>query len=157
MPPGALSSSRLNAMRLLKILVRLPFVLASLWSIGVSIYLPFAPLYTVHSTEYVPGQSEPIEQVSRATLYEGNGPRVIVILIIFALLYTATGVLAVKNRYIALAISSLLAISMTILASLTIGGAYYPAGAAVVLGWILLALEGIVKLIRNRRWNIRTE
>ena len=129
-------------MRFFTILKHLPFVFASLWSIGMSIYLPFVPLYTGYSIEYNGGQSEPIEQVSKATLYEVNGPRVIVILVIFALLYSANGVLAIKNRYVALAIFSLLAISLTILASLSIGGAYYPAGAAVVAGWIFLGLEG---------------
>lgn len=132
-------------MRFFTILKHLPFVFASLWSIGMSIYLPFVPLYTGYSIEYNGGQSEPIEQVSKATLYEVNGPRVIEVLIVFAILYSATAVLAIKNRYVALVIFSLLAITLTILASLTIGGAYYPAGAAVVLGWIFLGLGRVFR------------
>lgn len=132
-------------MRFFIILKHVPFIFASLWSIGMSIYLAFVPLYTGHSIEYNAGQSEPIEQLRRATLYEVNGPQVIAVLIVFTLLYSATGVLAIKNRYVALAIFSLLAISLTFLASLTIGGAYYPAGAAVVAGWIFIGLEGALK------------
>jgi hypothetical protein len=130
-------------MRFGRIVKHAPFIFASLWSIGMSIYLSFVPLYTGYSVEYNAGQSEPIEQVSKATLYEVNGPRAIVILVSFALLYSATGLLALKNRYIALAIISLLAISLTILASLSISGAYYPAAAAVVAGWIFLGLERV--------------
>ena len=84
-------------MRFFTILKHLPFVFASLWSIGMSIYMPFVPIYSGYSIEYNAGQSEPIEQVSKATLYDVNGPRVIAVLIVFALLYSSTAVLAKKT------------------------------------------------------------
>jgi hypothetical protein len=109
--------------------------------------LLLAPTYTVYKvrSRNVAGHTESIEYVSRATLYEVNGLRVVVILIIFALLFSSIGALATRGRYIALAVLSLLATTLTIMAMLTIGIHYFPAVVAVAAGWILLGLERVFR------------
>lgn len=140
------------AIQFRNILKRSPFIIAALWSIGASIYLLFAPFYMVHtvSNTNIDGQWESVEQVRRATLYEANGFRIIIILLIFTLLFCSTAVLAVKDRYIPLAVLSLLATTLTILGMLTIGITYLPAVVAVAAGWILIALERLFRVYKAK-------
>jgi hypothetical protein len=79
-----------------------------------------------------------------------NGFRVVVILITFTLLFCSIGVLAVRGRYIALAVLSLLATTLTIMGMLSIGIAYIPAVIAVAAGWILLGLERLIRVFKAK-------
>ena len=138
-------------MRLRKFLLRLPFVLAALWSIGGSIYLVNAPFYRGSSvtTREVGGQTITYEQVSTMTLIEANGNRVIFHLILFPALFCAAAFFAIRGRYLLAAVFSLLAAALTVLAAMTIGGMYFPAVLGLVLGWVVLGMEGGITLWRR--------
>jgi hypothetical protein len=126
-------------MRYYSILKHLPFVFAVLWSIGASIYLLISPTWmTVYTSN---------GDVSRISRYEAEGPRIIYFLVIFTLLFSLTPLLAIKGRYIALAVVSLTATGLTILASFSVGGYYFYAVLGVAVGWILILLEWVVRAI----------
>jgi hypothetical protein len=101
-------------MHILNILKRFLFSFAALWSIGVGIYLLVVPFHKV-----MDGNGN----VRSETLYELNGLRVVVILIIFTLIFSSIGILATKGRQIVLTILnatlSLLAMTLTMMAMFT--------------------------------------
>jgi hypothetical protein len=143
-----LKNSGLNIMRSLNGFKRLFFIFAALWSIGASIYLLLTPVTVqeVIAEGFASGE-ESIEQVSRqVSWYEVQGLWGVFVLIIFALLFSSIGVFATRSRHGALAIFSFLAITLTILATFSIGPLYFPAVLAVSVGWILLGLEKVLGL-----------
>jgi hypothetical protein len=90
-----------------------------------------------------------IEELSRQpSWYEAQGAWGVIVLIIFALLYSSIAILALRNRLIALSIAISLALLLTYLAGFTIGGFYIPALLMVVVGWLVLCLARIVQKIR---------
>ena len=126
---------------------RLPFVFGALWSVGASIRILLTPMnfQSVIATIAEDGSESVEEVVKQVSWYEMQGLWGVIILIIFAFLFSTIGVLAFRGRLIILAVFSLLAISLTILASLSIGLLYFPAVLLVVIGWILLGLEKLLR------------
>jgi len=130
-------------------LYRIPFLLAALLAIGASIYFLLSPttIQEVVATTSANG-SQTIEELSRqASWYEVQGVWGVVVLLIFALLYSSTAYLALRNRLVALAIASASALMLTILAGFSIGPLYIPALLMVVVGWLTL---GLGKMVRSR-------
>ncbi|MCI0772731.1 MAG: hypothetical protein J4N74_04840, partial [Chloroflexi bacterium] len=80
--------------------------------------------------------------------YEVQGVWGVVVLLIFALLYSSTAYLALRNRLVALAIASASALMLTILAGFSIGPLYIPALLTVVVGWLTL---GLGKMVRRKK------
>ncbi|MCI0891813.1 MAG: hypothetical protein J4N65_04530, partial [Chloroflexi bacterium] len=80
--------------------------------------------------------------------YEVQGVWGVVVLLIFALLYSSTAYLASRNRLVALAIASASALMLTILAGFSIGPLYIPALLMVVVGWLTL---GLGKMVRRKK------
>ncbi|MCI0875669.1 MAG: hypothetical protein J4N76_03800, partial [Chloroflexi bacterium] len=80
--------------------------------------------------------------------YEVQGVWGVVVLLIFALLYSSTAYLALRNRLVALAIASASALMLTILAGFSIGPLYIPALLMVVVGWLTL---GLGKMVRRKK------
>ncbi len=124
------------------------FAFAAIWSIGASVYLLLSPL-TIHeitATSTANG-SEAAEEITRqVSWYAVQGIWGVIILVLFAVLFSTVAFLAFKRMYIALAAASILAVVLTFLAGLSIGPLYLPAVIAVVLGWIVL---GIARIIRG--------
>ena len=131
-------------------LYRIPFLLAALLAIGASIYFLLYPttIQEVVATTSANG-SQTIEELSRqASWYEVQGVWGVVVLLIFALLYSSTAYLALRNRLVALAIASASALMLTILAGFSIGPLYIPALLTVVVGWLTL---GLGKMVRRKK------
>ncbi len=131
-------------------LYRIPFLFATIWAIGASIYLLLSPttIQEVIATSSADG-SQTIEELSRqVSFYEVQGVSGVIALFIFALLYSSTAYLAWRNRLVALALASSLAIMLTLLAGFSIGLLYIPALLTVAVGWLAL---GLVKLVRRKR------
>ncbi|MCH7611611.1 MAG: hypothetical protein IIB10_13115 [Chloroflexi bacterium] len=131
-------------------LYRIPFLLAALLAIGASIYFLLSPttIQEVVATTSANG-SQTIEELSRqASWYEVQGVWGVVVLLIFALLYSSTAYLALRNRLVALAIASASALMLTILAGFSIGPLYIPALLMVVVGWLTL---GLGKMVRRKK------
>jgi len=131
-------------------LYRLPFLLAAIWAIGAGIYLLLSPtvIEEIAATSGADG-SITIEELSKqASWYEVQGAWGVIVLLIFALLYSSTAYLAWRTRLIALAIASSLALMLTVLAGFSIGFLYIPALSMVVIGWLTL---GIAKIVRRER------
>ena len=132
-------------------LYRLPFLLGAIWAIGAGIYLLLSPMViqVIVGTTSADG-SQTIEELSRqASWYEVQGVWGVIVLLIFALLYSSTALLASRKRLVALAIASSLALMLTVLAGFSIGLLYIPALLMVVVGWLTLGLAKIVQ--RNRQ------
>ena len=138
-------------------LYRIPFLLAAMWAIGAGIYLLLSPT-VIHQVIVRPtivrltsaDGSQTIEELSRqASWYEVQGVWGVIVLLIFALLYSSTALLASRKRLVALAIASSLALMLTVLAGFSIGLLYIPALLMVVVGWLTLGLAKIVR--RNRQ------
>ena len=140
-------------------LYRIPFLLAAMWAIGAGIYLLLSPT-VIHQVIVVrptivlgltsADGSQTIEELSRqSSWYEVQGVWGVIVLLIFALLYSSTALLASRKRLVALAIASSLALMLTVLAGFSIGLLYIPALLMVVVGWLTLGLAKIVR--RNRQ------
>ena len=132
-------------------LYRIPFLLAAIWAIGAGIYLLLSPMVIQEfvATTSADG-SRTIEELSRqVSWYEVQGVWGVRVLLIFALLYSSTALLASRKRLVALAIASSLALILTALAGFSIGLLYIPALLMVVIGWLTLVLAKIVR--RNRQ------
>ena len=132
-------------------LYRIPFLLAAMWAIGAGIYLLLSPtvIQVIAWTTSADG-SQTIEELSRqSSWYEVQGVWGVIVLLIFALLYSSTALLASRKRLVALAIASSLALMLTVLAGFSIGPLYTPALLMVVVGWLTLGLAKIVR--RNRQ------
>ncbi|MCH8877534.1 MAG: hypothetical protein IIA89_12035 [Chloroflexi bacterium] len=131
-------------------LYRIPFLLVALLAIGASIYFLLSPttIQEVVATTSANG-SQTIEELSRqASWYEVQGVWGVVVLLIFALLYSSTAYLALRNRLVALAIASASALMLTVLAGFSIGPLYIPALLMVVVGWLTL---GLGKMVRRKK------
>ncbi len=137
-------------MRSIDKLYRIPFLFAAIWAIGAGIFLLLSPttIQEVVATTSADG-SQTIEELSRqVSFYEVQGVWGVIVLLIFALLYSSTAFFALRNRLVALALASSLALMLTVLAGFSIGLLYFPALLVVVVGWLTL---GLVKLVRRKR------
>ena len=138
-------------------LYRIPFLLAAMWAVGAGIYLLLSPtviqvivVWPASSWTTLADGSQTIEELSRqSSWYEVQGVWGVIVLLIFALLYSSTALLASRKRLVALAIASSLALMLTVLAGFSIGLLYIPALLMVVVGWLTLGLAKIVR--RNRQ------
>ena len=138
-------------------LYRIPFLLAAMWAVGAGIYLLLSPtviqvivVRPASSWTTLADGSQTIEELSRqSSWYEVQGVWGVIVLLIFALLYSSTALLASRKRLVALAIASSLALMLTVLAGFSIGLLYIPALLMVVVGWLTLGLAKIVR--RNRQ------
>lgn len=131
-------------------LYRIPFLFAAIWAIGAGIFLLLSPttIQEVVATTSADG-SQTIEELSRqVSFYEVQGVWGVIVLLIFALLYSSTAFFALRNRLVALALASSLALMLTVLAGFSIGLLYFPALLTVIVGWLTL---GLVKLVRRKR------
>lgn len=138
---------RANIMDKLK---RILFVFAAVWSVGASLYWLLSPV-TIHeiTAQSSANGSSPVEETFRqASWYQVQGVWGVAVLVIFALLYIAAAVFAVRGRHIPLAAASLIALVITYLAGLSIGALYLPAAFAVLAGWLVIGLN---RLLRGRR------
>ncbi|MCH8340376.1 MAG: hypothetical protein IIA51_02305 [Chloroflexi bacterium] len=131
-------------------LYRIPFLLAALVAIGASIYFLLSPtiIHEIVATTSADGSQTVAELSRQASWYEVQGVWGVVVLLIFALLYSSTAYLASRNRLVALAIASASALMLTILAGFSIGPLYIPALLTVVVGWLTL---GLGKMVRRKK------
>lgn len=123
------------------------FAFAALWALGGSIYLLATPI-TIHEieAESTANGSEFVEEVTRqASWYEVQGLWGVIIVLIFVLLFFSIALFAFKGRYISLAITSFLAVTLTFLAGFSIGPIYLLAVFAVLAGWLMLGLSRIFR------------
>ena len=95
-------------------LYRIPFLLAAMWAVGAGIYLLLSPtviqvivVRPASSWTTLADGSQTIEELSRqSSWYEVQGVWGVIVLLIFALLYSSTALLASRKRLVALAIAS---------------------------------------------------
>jgi hypothetical protein len=135
-------------MRIRKNLKSIPFLVAALWAAGMSLYLLITPRGGAETTAVTvnpEGTTSFFQATRHLTFYGAEGAWGVTLLILFAVLYIATGALALWRRLIILAVMSLAAAALTVITSLSIGLLYFPALYAVIIGWIIV---GIAKMIR---------
>jgi len=118
-------------------------VLAAVWAVGVSLYIFFSPI-TIHSitATTVSGGSESVEASTLTkSWYQVQGIWGIFVLVLFAGLYVVALYLAWRSAYLALAILSLVALTLSYLAGFSIGLFYLPSVVGLLIGTVLLWLS----------------
>ena len=117
-------------------------VIAASWATGASLYIFFSPISAqVVTARRVFGASRDIVEIftREQTWYEAQGFWGICVLAIFTGLYLLAVRLAWRRRYTALAMLSVIAIALSIVAGFSIGAAYLPAALGLMVGTLLLA------------------
>jgi hypothetical protein len=128
---------------------RILFILAALWAIWASLNILFVPMTTQEVFVISADGSQTEERTtSQISWYEAQGWWGVTIVVIFAFLYLLVGSLAYFDYLPGLAISSFFALVLTVLAALSIGGAYAPSLLGMILGWLFLGFEKIL----SRKW-----
>lgn len=122
---------------------RLLVVLAAIWAVGVSLYFFFSPI-TIHSITATSVLGD-LERVEATTLtrswYQVQGLWGIIVLVLFAGLYVVAPYLVWRSTYVALAILSLAALTLSYLAGFSIGLFYLPSAFGLLIGTTLLWLS----------------
>ncbi len=128
-------------MRFRRNLERAPFIFSACWSVAAGLYLLLKPVTILEEiAQAASSGAQSFEQVERqVSWYQVQGAWGVFILLVFALLFSGIGYLAIKTRYGMLAGLSVIAVALTFLAGFSIGPLYLPAVAGVMLGWVLLA------------------
>ena len=124
--------------------------IAASWATGASLYIFFSPMTAqVVTARIVNGNPRHIVETftREQSWYEAQGLWGVCVLAIFAGLYLLAVRLAWRGRYAALATLSAIAITLSILAGFSIGGAYVPAALGLLVGTLLLLSS---RLLRSR-------
>jgi hypothetical protein len=139
-------SSDTQRPKLIDQLERIFFVFAAIWSFGAGLYWLLSPvaIHEITAESTANGSSTVEETVRQASWYEVQGLWGVAVLLIFALLYLAVAIFAIRRQRVPLAIASLLAVVVTLLAGLSIGPLYLPAANAVLAGWITWGLNWLL-------------
>lgn len=124
------------------ILLAIPFFLAAIWALGVSLYILVAPHGAGLSSTTGPGGQITPSFVS-SPFYDVQGQWGVFLLAVFALLYLSASLSASLKNKALLVITSVAACTLTILAGLSIGLLYFPAMFAVMAGWMVLGISRI--------------
>ena len=124
------------------------FAFAAFWSIGASLYLLLSPvtIYGITATSTTNGSDAAEEFTRQVSWYAVQGMWGVIVLVVFALLFSIVAFLAFKRMYLALAAASILAVVLTFLAGFSIGPIYLPAVLGLLLAWIVL---GIARVFRG--------
>lgn len=127
-------------MRFPRNLERAPFVFSAGWSVGASLYLLLRPMTIVEEIAQAASTgAQSFEQVERqVSWFQVQGAWGVFILLVFALMFSGIWVFATRARYGILAVLSIFAVALTLLAGFSIGPLYLPAVAGVMLGWVFL-------------------
>ena len=124
-----------------KFFTKLPFYLAGIWALVVSLYILLAPHGTGMGTTMSSDGQILSQTVSRPSFFEVQGPEGIAALAVFALIYLMVALCAYSGRRALLAVTSLMATVLTFLAGFSIGLFYFPAMFVVMLGWMVIGLR----------------
>jgi len=133
-------------------LVRIPFLFSALWSIGVGLYVMLTPQTILEQVAVItPGDAETGEEIitRQVSWYQVQGPWGVIVLVIFALLFSLTGFFVLRKRFLAAAVTSVLALLLSYLAGLSVGPLYLPAVLGVVVGWAILGLTRLLGAKEN--------
>lgn len=128
-------------------LVRIPFLFSALWSIGVGLYVLFTPQTILEQVAVItPGDPETGEEIitRQVSWYQVQGPWGVIVLVIFALLFSLAGFFVLRKRFLAAGVTSVLVLLLSYLAGLSIGPLYLPAVLGVVVGWAFLGLTRLL-------------
>ncbi len=124
---------------------------AALWALVAGAYWFLSPQAIYAETAAAPGLGPEFgeEYTFMLSWYEMQGPWGVAVLLIFTAVYVVAGVLAWRDAKIGLAIFSLIALAMTYLAGLSVGGFYLPATLALLVGTALLWISNLANGERN--------
>ena len=123
--------------------------ISTLWAIGASFYILFAPI-SGQGVTLRRNSGEPLSFVDTTTeqsWYEAQGLWGVFVLVIFAGLYLLAVRMAWKSNYVALAILSVIAVALSIITGFSVGGIYMPAALGLLLGTLMIFSS---KLLRSR-------
>ncbi len=114
---------------------------AAVWAVGASLYIFFSPISGrgVRTSGIVGVPNAVVETfTTEQSWYEAQGLWGVFVLAIFAGLYLLAVRLAWRSHYIALAVFSVVAVALSIIAGFSIGGIYLPAALGLFMGTMML-------------------
>lgn len=133
--------------------VRFTLLAAALWSIFASGKILLTPVTITSQSAIVlqPSTGNAVEEETATTeeqqsWFKTQGWWGVLVLSLFGALYAGAAVLYAQDRRAFAAVLSLAAIALTILAGLSIGLLYVPAGVLTLIAWILLAIASLPSL-----------
>lgn len=127
-------------------LARFTFATSALLAVAASIYILCSPvtISEVRATGSADGSLATKELTRYASWYQVQGAWGVVVLVIFAALFVLVAFLALRKRYVASAVLSVLAGILVLLAGFSVGLFYFPAAAFIVLGWLALGVHWLL-------------
>ena len=128
---------------------KLIVAMAGSWAIGASFFIFFSPVTARGVTSRAFRDSSIVVETftKQQSWYEAQGLWGIFVLVIFAGLYLLGVRLAWRNRYVALAILSVILIALSIISGFSIGGIYMPAALGMFVGTLMFLSA---RLLRSR-------
>ncbi len=120
---------------------KLVVAIAAAWAVGASLYIFFSPISGrgVRTSGIVGAPNAVVETfTTEQSWYEAQGLWGVFVLAIFAGLYLLAVRLAWRSHYIALAVLSVVAVALSIIAGFSIGGIYLPAALGLFMGTLML-------------------
>lgn len=123
-------------------------ILAAIWAVGVSLYIFFSPvtIHTITATA-ISGGSESVEASTLTkSWYQVQGLWGVFVLVLFAGFYVVALYPAWRAAYPALAMLSLVGLTLSFLAGFSIGLFYLPSALGLLIGTMLLWLSRQMRL-----------
>lgn len=120
---------------------KLVVAIAAAWAVGISLYIFFSPISGrgVRTSGIVGAPNAVVETfTTEQSWYEAQGLWGVFVLAIFAGLYLLAVRLAWRSHYIALAVLSVVAVALSVIAGFSIGGIYLPAALGLFMGTLML-------------------
>ncbi len=133
-----------------KLLVRggkLIVAMAASWAVGASLYIFLSPI-SVHgvTSRMLRDSSTVVETFTRdQSWYEAQGLWGILWLVVFSGIYVLAVRVAWRGNHMALAITSVIAVALSIVTGFSIGAAYLPAALGLVIGTLMFLSSRLLK------------
>ena len=133
-----------------KLLVRsgkLLVAIAATWAVGASVYIFSSPVSVHGKTELMLRDSSTVVEAftRNQSWYQAQGLWGVLWLVFFSGLYLLAVRVAWKGNHIALAITSITAVALSIVTGFSIGGAYLPAALGLFIGTLMFLSSKLLR------------
>jgi hypothetical protein len=137
-------------MRTMRKLSKSLFILSAVLAAAASFCIALAPLTISSQTaQFDGGDQILIETTHQASWFSVQGVWGILVLLLFTMIFAVGAFASIRGWLTLLAAASLFGIALTYLSGFSIGMFYLPSAAAVILGWVIMALRFLRDLARK--------
>ena len=126
---------------------RLIVAIAATWAVGASLYIFSSPVSVHGVTDLIFRDSSTVVEVfsREQSWYEAQGLWGVLWLVLFSGLYLLAVRVAWRGNYIVLAIMSVTAVALSVVAGFSIGGAYLPAALGLFIGTLMFLSSKLLR------------